>query len=125
MADDFFSDLVPIKPANGSRATVPGNSDLYAYSEDAVLSARPDAKPSAKPETPRSTDQRPAAPGSPLLPMGESRQKKEARELETTMQALLDNTMKRFAGGLQNVLEDINRRGSVCMQHSTLDQRLI
>ena len=108
MEDDFFSDLVPIKPINGSQAAAPRtSSSSNAFAVDSVLSALPDAKAPAEPahtEHPPTQQQAP-----PLMPMGEPRHKKEAREMEGSMQALLEATFKRFAGGLTNVLEDINR----------------
>ena len=105
MEDDFFSDLVPIKPSNGSKAAAPRPSNSSAYSDDNVLSALPDLKPGTG--SPSSSSD--PTPSGPLLPMGEPRHKKEAREMESSMQAMLESTFKRFAGGLQNVLEDINR----------------
>ena len=108
MEDDFFSDLVPIKPTNGSKAAAPPTSSgSNAFAVDSVLSALPDAK---APREPASAEQSPAQQHAPpLLPMGEPRHKKEAREMESSMQAMLEATFKRFAGGLTNVLEDINR----------------
>ncbi len=101
--DDFFNDLVPIKTSNGSKADEAGGSS--PFDGDAVLSALPEPHAQAKP----AADSSPVPISSPLQPMGESRQKKDARDLEKTMQTLLEGTFKRFAGGLQNVLEDIQR----------------
>ena len=64
----------------------------------------PDARPAAESINKDKSD-------SPLLPlsgpMGEPRQKKELKEMEKAMQAMLESTFKRFAGGLQKVLEDV------------------
>ncbi len=105
--DDFFSDLVPIKASNGSRGEETGGSG--AFSDDAVLSALPEPHAQGRPANNTLSDASKLQVSSPLQPMGESRQKKDARELEKTVQTLLESTFKRFAGGLQSVLEDIQR----------------
>jgi len=105
--DDFFSDLVPIKTSNGSKPADVGGSS--AFSDDAVLSALPEPNIKATPTNSTRAVTSPVQVSSPMQPMGESRQKKDARELERTVQTLLESTFKRFAGGLQNVLEDIQR----------------
>ena len=105
--DDFFSDLVPIKTSNGSKVDEAGGSSLF--SGDAVLSALPEPSAQAKPANSTLADSSPVPISSPMQPMGEPRQKKDAKELEKTVQTLLESTFKRFAGGLQNVLEDIQR----------------
>jgi len=100
MNDDFFSDLVPIKPANKAV----DNVETSSIFSDNVLSAMPDSRPPTEPIKIESNDTLPV----PLTgPMGEPRQKKEARETEKALQAMLESTFKRFAGGLQKVLEDV------------------
>lgn len=104
MDDDFFKDLVPIKPSAGHKA-VNSNADASSvFSDGAVLSAMPDARPPAELIK---TDIDDAVPMPLSGPMGEPRQKKEAREMDLAMQAMLESTFKRFAGGLQKVLEDV------------------
>lgn len=112
--DDFFSDLVPIKKANGSKADDAKGSG--AFNEDAVFSAHAEPQTTSKPVNSTASDASVSPVSSPLpvlQPMGESRQKKEAREIEKTLQDLLESTFKRFAGGLQIVLEDIQRFAAV------------
>lgn len=105
--DDFFSDLVPIKASNGSKVEETGGSG--AFSDDAVLSALPEPHAQGRPANNTLSDASTPKISSPMQPMGESRQKKDARELEKIVQTLLESTFKRFAGGLQSVLEDIQR----------------
>jgi hypothetical protein len=108
--DDFFSDLVPIKKANGSKPDEGGGSG--AFTDDAVISAP--AEPQGPPKAVNNADidastLPSSTPLPPLQPMGESKHKKEAREMEKMIQTLLEGTFKRFAVGLQNVLEDTQR----------------
>ena len=108
--DDFFSDLVPIKKASESKADDAKVSG--AFSDDAVISAHAEPQSTTKPVSSTSTEASITPVSSPLpvlQPMGESRHKKEVREFEQTVQVLLESTFKRFAGGLQGVLEHIQR----------------
>lgn len=96
MEDDFFSDLLPVK-ANGTK-------NIKAQ-EDSVLPAVPEsANGPANLQGESSPKFIPLGP-----PMGDSRGKKELREYETATQVVFEATLKRFAGGLQRVLEDMNR----------------
>ena len=106
MDDDFFKDLVPIKATPANRTSSKNLESSSVFSDDAVLSAMPDARPPAEPNRKESSDKLPY----PMTgPMGEPRQKKEAREMEQAMQTMLESTFKRFAGGLQKVLEDVQQ----------------
>ena len=104
MDDDFFKDLLPIKPASGHKDVNSHAESPSMFSDDAVLSTVPDARPPAEPIR---TENSASLPTPMTGPMGEPRQKKEAREMEKAMQAMLEATFKRFAGGLQKVLEDM------------------
>ncbi len=112
MDDDFFKDLVPIKATSVNRAVSKNNETSSIFSDDAVLSAVPDGKPSAEHIRNESND---TLPHPMTGPMGEPRQKKEVREMESAMQGTLESTFKRFAGGLQKVLVDVQQ--CVSMQH--------
>ena len=48
MDDDFFKDLVPIKAASVNRAASKNHETSSIFSDDTVLSAVPDGKPSAE-----------------------------------------------------------------------------
>ena len=104
MDDDFFKDLVPIKAPLAHKGVNSNTETSSVFSDDAVLSAVPDARPPAESINKDKSD-------SALLPlsgpMGEPRQRKEMKETEKAMQAMLEATFKRFAGGLQKVLEDV------------------
>jgi hypothetical protein len=104
MDDDFFKDLVPIKPASGHKDVNSHAQTPSMFSDDAVLSAVPDVRPPAEPIR---TENSASLPLPKTGPMGEPRQKKEAREMEKALQAMLEATFKRFAWGLQKVLEDM------------------
>ena len=104
MDDDFFKDLVPIRASSAHKGVKSATETSSVFSDDAVLSAVPDARPPAESINKDKSD-------SPLLPlsepMGDPRQKKEVKEMEKAMHAMLESTFKRFAGGLQKVLEDV------------------
>jgi hypothetical protein len=104
MDDDFFKDLIPIKPDSGNKDVNSHAGSPSMFSDDAVLSAVPDAR---SPAEPIRTENSASLPTPMTGPIGEPRQKKEAREMEKAMQSMLEATFKRFAGGLQKVLEDM------------------
>eukprot|EP00884_Botryococcus_braunii_P013663 jgi/Botrbrau1/22298/Bobra.0138s0050.1 len=101
MEDDFFSDLVPVdsRPGKG-----------IGYLEDAVLPAVPEPANGAVSGSDRLVAEDVPLPKPLGPPMGDSRGKKDLRDFEAATQVLFEATLKRFAGGLQRVLEDINRR---------------
>ena len=49
MADDFFADLLPMKPKSDTHAVENGSLNRSPFGEDAVLSAGADAPHSNKP----------------------------------------------------------------------------
>lgn len=100
MEEDFFSDLLSVK-SNGTKSS--------RSNEDAVLPVVAEPANGVKSGSDLlGTDTAP--PPKPLgPPMGESRGKKELRDFETATQVIFEATLKRFAAGLQRVLEDINR----------------
>ena len=112
MDDDFFKDLVPIKATQVNRAVSNNAETSSMFSDDAVLSAVPDARPPAESNKREGND---TLPHPMTGPMGQPRQKKEAQEMEQAMQAMLESTFKRFAGGLQKILEDVQQ----CVPHNT------
>ena len=105
MDDDFFKDLVPIK-ASPAQRSVSNNVETSSIFSDDVLSAVPDTRPAVEPNQKGSND---TFPQPMTSPMGDPKQKKEVREMEKAMQAMLESTFKRFAGGLQKVLEDVQQ----------------
>ena len=115
MDDDFFKDLVPIKAASVNMAASKNHETSSIFSDDTVLSAVPDGKPSAEHIRNESND---TLPHPMTGPMGEPRQKKETREMESAMQGMLESTFKRFAGGLQKVLEDVQQCVFLRTMHS-------
>ena len=115
MDDDPFADLFPTskpKPAASPGPLIEEDNVLPAQLDDdaqsvgqatqaamdAVFAPAAGGSSSAKGSSPMSS------------PMGEPRGKRELRDLEQTTQALVEAAMRKFAGGLTKVLEDMNRR---------------
>lgn len=104
---DYFADLLEKRDEAGS--IVSGEPDLMFSEEAPVLplqsSSEPVSTPAGLPALgPEETLS--AMPNGPKLqPMGESRGKREARETQEIVEAV----MSRFASGLQSVLENTNR----------------
>lgn len=103
MEDDFFSDLVPVKTSATKSTKVQEDAVLPAVAESSNGPANLQGESSPK-----------FIPIGP--PMGDSRGKKELREYEAATQVVFEATLKRFAGGLQRVLEDMSR----CDAHALL-----
>lgn len=122
MDDDFFKDLVPIKATPANRAVSENLESSSVFSDDAVLSAMPDARPPAEPNRKESID---TLPHPMTGAMREPKQKKEARGMEQAMQTMLEATFKRFAGGLQKVLEDVQQYVSQCRIPNLLPSLLL
>jgi len=101
---DFFSDLVPIKP-NGSKDTAPARPGVLQ--QDAVLPSRPEsgAGSGAARDVAGSS-------GSGMQAMGDSRLRREVKEFEGATQAVVESILQRFAG-LKSVLDDTSRRAPV------------
>ena len=106
MDDDFFKDLVPIKATQVNRAASNNAETSSMFSNDAVLSAVPDAR---LPAESNKKEGNAILPHPMTGPMGQPKQKKEVQEMEQTMQATFESTFKRFAGGLQKILEDVQQ----------------
>jgi hypothetical protein len=102
---DFFSDLVPIKP-NGSKDTAPARPGVLQ--QDAVLPSRPEsgAGSGAARDVAGSS-------GSGMQAMGDSRLRREVKEFEGATQAVVESILQRFADGLKSVLDDTSRRAPV------------
>ncbi len=102
---DFFSDLVPIKP-NGSKDTAPAQPGVLQ--QDAVLPSRPEsgAGSGAARDVAGSS-------GSGMQAMGDSRLRREVKEFEGATQAVVESILQRFADGLKSVLDDTSRRAPV------------
>ena len=108
--DDFFADLLPTKPSDD--ASKAGNSTA-SFQDDAVLPSKLES-PSSKSTLSQSSldlvsgDSHKSQP-SAQMPMGETKMRKELREYQQVMQAVVDGAFKRFSGDLQRVLEEISQ----------------
>ncbi len=108
---DYFAELLENeKPKAGSVAS--GEPDLMFSEESPVLPlervSEPAQAPAQAPGLPEldANETKSASPNGPSFkPMGEGRGKREARETQEIMEAIVG----RFASGLQAVLEKTNR----------------
>lgn len=102
---DFFSDLVPIKPNGSKEGASPRPGVLQ---QDAVLSSRPEMGSS-----PGAARDASGPSGSGMQAMGDSRLRREVKEFEGATQAVVESILQRFADGLKSVLDDTSRRAPV------------
>ena len=109
--DDFFADLLPTKPTDDAGKA--GNSTNASFQDDAVLPSRLESPKSAVSQSSldlMSGDSQKAQTSSAQVPMGEPKMRRELKEYQQIMQAVVDGALKRFSGDLQRVLEEISRR---------------
>lgn len=115
--DDFFADLLPTKPTDD--AAKAGNSPTASFQDDAVLPSRLESPKSAVSQSSldlMSGDTHKAQTSSAQVPMGEPKIRRELKEYQQVMQAVVDGALKRFSGDLQRVLEEISRQAMLAFR---------
>ena len=104
MDPDPFESLLP--PRSQTTLSSGGEPDLVAFSEEApVLSLPAKGQEPSEQNLPERNGPSAAENGQPLKPMGESRSRRDARETEEIVKAVVGQ----FANGIAKVLEATNR----------------
>ena len=107
--DDFFADLLPPKPADKTKSDANSSSP---FNDDAVLPSKLESPKSTVSQSSldlMSNDNHKGQASSGQVPMGEPKMRKDLKEYQQIMQAVVDGALKRFSSDLTRILDEISR----------------